>query len=178
MSKKKAITKDNFFKIPRYDGCGVYAIVSWEDMSCYIGSSRNIKQRATQHHTLLKAGIHQNRNLQKAYNDGKILRFLLLSKLPKEIENDVLLMIEYLYMLQISFKCFGLYNVVPSSDCYRTRQEVLMVHIIARLDMLVSASSNIENALQKEYGSKSGYMRNTKYKEWSAKQEIKQSEGK
>lgn len=31
------------FRIPQYEGCGIYAIVNSKKMSCYIGSSKNIK---------------------------------------------------------------------------------------------------------------------------------------
>lgn len=53
------------FRIPQYEGCGIYAIVNSKKMSCYIGSSKNIKLRAINHKAHLKKGKHHNKLLQK-----------------------------------------------------------------------------------------------------------------
>lgn len=165
MGKKQS----DFFKIPKYNGCGIYAIICWEDFSCYVGSTTNMRNRANQHKSELKKGKHKNKNLQLAYDKGKILRFVILSKLDDDTPKDILLLEEYLYMLQMKYKCFDLYNIQPSSELYKTKTERLQVSILCILDNIISASGNIENALIDEYGSNSGYMRNTKYREWSAK---------
>lgn len=173
MARKKHCTEDDFFEIPKYSGCGIYAIVSVEDFKCYVGSTSNIKNRAYHHKTALKSGKHTNKGLQKAHDEKKILRFIILQKVDKDINKDVLLLLEYFYMLQMRYKCFGLYNEVPKSGYYGKQDEVLKAHILGRINGILCASENIENALEKECGSKSGYLRNTKYREWSAKHEIK-----
>lgn len=173
MARKKHRTEDDFFEIPKYNGCGIYAIVSVEDFKCYVGSTSNIKNRAYHHKTALKSGKHPNKGLQKAHDEKKILRFIILQKVDNDINKDVLLLLEYFYMLQMRYKCFGLYNEVPKSGYYGRQDEVLKSHILGRINGILCASKNIESALEKEYGSKSGYLRNTKYREWSAKREIK-----
>lgn len=173
MARKKHRTEDDFFEIPKYSGFGIYAIVSVEDFKCYVGSTSNIKNRAYQHKTSLKAGTHINKGLQKAHDDKKILRFIILQKVDSGIDKDIILLLEYFYMLQMRYKCFGLYNEIPKSGNYRKQDEVLKAHILGRISRILRASENIESALEKECGSKSGYLRNAKYREWSAKHEIK-----
>lgn len=173
MARKKHHTEDDFFEIPKYSGCGIYAIVSVEDFKCYVGSTSNIKNRAYHHKAALKSGKHTNKGLQKAHDEKKILRFIILQKLDSDINKDILLLLEYFYMLQMRYKCFGLYNEVPKSGHYGKQDEVLKAHILGRINGILCASENIESALEKECGSKSGYLRNTKYREWNAKHEIK-----
>lgn len=172
MARKKYHTEDDFFKIPKYNGCGIYAIVSVEDFKCYVGSTSNIKNRAYHHKTALRSGKHSNKGLQKAHDEKKILRFIVLQRIENDISKDFLLMMEYFYMLQMRYKCFDLYNEVPKSGYYKNQTEILKSHILGRMNAMTSASENIESALVKECGSKSGYLRNTKYREWSAKHEI------
>ena len=43
------------FRIPQYEGCGIYAIVNSKKMSCYIGSSKNIKLRIPEKPRKIKA---------------------------------------------------------------------------------------------------------------------------
>ena len=143
------------------------------DFICYVGSTSNIKNRAYQHKTSLKAGTHTNKGLQKAHDEKKILRFIILQEVDNGIDKDIILLLEYFYMLQMKYKCFGLYNEVSKSGYYGNQSEVLKAHVLGRINGILRASENIENALEKECGSKSGYLRNTKYREWSAKHEIK-----
>lgn len=165
----------DFFSVPKYDGCGVYAIVSWEDMSCYVGSTRNIKNRANQHKKSLIKGEHPNKNLQAAYNDGKILRFVILDKVPEDIYSDNLLLLEYIYMLEMKWKCFDLYNVMPTQSHYRNQAESLIMHIVCRLMGIVGSEKNIKSAIKKTYGREVGRMMNTKYRELDARYEIEHS---
>ena len=172
MAKKKHKTEDDFFEIPKYAGCGVYAIISIEDFKCYVGSTSNIKTRAYHHKTALITGKHTNRGLQEAHDEKKILRFIILQRIECDIDKDVLLMLEYFYMLQMKYKCFDLYNEVPKTGCYKNQIEALKINVLGKLDGIISASKNIEKSLEKECGSKSGYLRKTKYREWGARREI------
>ena len=79
------------FRIPQYEGCGIYAIVNSKKMICYIGSSKNIKLRAINHKAHLKKGKHHNKLLQKDFENGNSFRFIILCKLDSNIDNDLLI---------------------------------------------------------------------------------------
>lgn len=167
--KKQAI---DFLKIPKYDGCAIYAIVNWEDFSCYVGSTRNANKRVYQHKNALIKGQHANKRLQEDADNQKILRFVMLHKLPQQIDNETLLLLEYFYMLQMRWKCFKLYNQIPKKGCYMNETEALKIHILCKIDSIIKAAEKIEKAMFKTYGIKTGYMLNTKYREYEAKRQI------
>lgn len=169
---KKAI---DYFEIPKYKGAGIYAIVNWEDFTCYVGSSMNIKQRARNHKTTLNNGKHINKGLQEAKNNNKILRFVVLCKLDSNINKDELLLLEYIYMLGMKHKCFNLYNTIPKEQIGPLTGETIAHHIVCQVLGMAKTSDNIEKSIIDIYGINTGYMRNTKYREWDAKQEMKNS---
>jgi len=48
--------------------CGIYAIINKVNGKMYIGSSRNLSNRKSQHFSDLRSNIHDNNYLQKAWN--------------------------------------------------------------------------------------------------------------
>lgn len=174
--RKKSVKREkaiDFFEIPEIEKSGVYAIVNFEDFCCYIGSTGNIKKRATEHKRSLINGKHTNKYLQDAANDNKILRFVVLKEFEEQPQKDILLLIEYCYMLEMGVKCFELYNIQPQGHYDRKNKYDALVETIAcSIVGMIKAAENIENAIYKTYGTNTGYMLNTQYREYRAKKEI------
>lgn len=174
--RKKSVKREkaiDFFEIPETEKSGVYAIVNFEDFRCYVGSTGNIKRRATAHKSALISGNHTNKYLQDAANDNKILRFVILKEFEEQPQKDVLLLLEYCYMLQMEVKCFELYNIQPQGHYNRKNKYDALVETIANSIVgMIKAAPNIENAMYKTYGTNTGYMLNTQYREYWAKKEI------
>ena len=174
--KKKAIKREkaiDFFEVPETENAGVYAIINFEDFCCYVGSTGNIKKRATAHKHALINGNHTNKYLQDAANNNKILRFVILKEFEEEQQKDILLLIEYCYMLKMHVKCFKLYNIQPQGH-YNTKDKynALIETIALSLSRIIKTSENIEDAIYKTYDTNTCYMLNTKYREYWAKKEI------
>lgn len=167
--KKQAI---DFLKIPKYDGCAIYAIVNWEDFSCYVGSTRNANKRVYQHKNALTNNKHANKGLQKAADDKKILRLVIFQKMPQETSNEILLLLEYFYMLQMKRKGFDLYNQVPKTGRNKNLEQAIATHIIFKIAEIIKPGEKIEKAMIKTYGMQTWYMHNTKYRELVAKDQI------
>lgn len=70
----------HLFEIPEYDGMGIYAIIDEND-KMYIGSSKNIKSRLSQHRNAL-AGGYGNKKLLEALEKGLTFRCEILEKVP------------------------------------------------------------------------------------------------
>lgn len=169
MAKKKAF---DFFKIPKTSNAGIYAIVNWEEFSCYVGSTDNLRRRASQHKTQLKKGEHISQKLQEAKNENKILRFVVLREFDFNISRSKLIFAEYCYMLEMRNKGFFLYNTNPCGKDFEKQGEILEKTIINCAVSSFGTYGHIEEAMHKEYGINTGYMRNTKYREFFAKKEI------
>lgn len=167
--KKKAI---DFFEIPKTTNAGIYAIVNWEDFSCYVGSTRNLNQRAMQHKMQLKRGEHGVAKMQEAKDKNRILRFVILREFDFDISKFDLLLAEYCYMLEMKYNCFDLYNTNPSARNYKNQTDALEKTIVHHVVSNFGAYRHIGDAMKNEYGINIGYMRNTKYREYFAKKEI------
>lgn len=59
--------------------CGIYMIWCIKSNKAYIGSSKNIKRRTSQHKSRLQKGIHVNRHLQSAFSKYGIDSFLFIT---------------------------------------------------------------------------------------------------
>lgn len=171
MARKK--TAMDFFVIPKTRKPGIYAIVNWEDMACYVGSTNDLKSRAQSHKIALMNGKHVCKELQFAKDRNKILRFVVLREIDKSIIKSDLLLMEYCYMLEMVRQSFRLYNKQPKSKHNESQLDCLSWHITCSiLYSHLHADRYIDKALKQEYGINAGYMRNTKYREFKAKQEI------
>lgn len=58
------------YNVPDYKGPGIYEITDLNNGYVYIGSSKNIHKRITEHFSSMKRGIERNPGLQEAYDDG------------------------------------------------------------------------------------------------------------
>lgn len=170
MARKK--TAMDFFVIPKTRKPGIYAIVNWEDFSCYVGSSQDIRKRAQSHKTALKAGKHVCKELQEAKDKGKILRFIVLLEFENTVSRDELILAEYCYMLSMRYKSFGLYNTQPKETEWCNKTKAIENHVISSVLSRYATDRHIEHSLEKEYGRVSAFMYNTKYREKEAKKEI------
>ena len=153
--------KQEIFHTPNYDGCGVYAIVNSQKMICYIGSSKNIKLRATNHKTHLRKGKHANKLLQKDFDNGSSFRFIILCKLDADIENDSLIAYEKMYMLSAMDNYFDVYNLLPKTKWNNQRSWIIQ-HLIGYFMNKYRTSENFIFALKSEYGTTPAYMHNRK----------------
>lgn len=149
------------FCIPQYDGCGIYAIVNSQKMSCYIGSSKNIKLRAINHKTHLKKGKHSNKLLQKDFENGNSFRFIILCKLDSNIDNDLLIVYEKMYMLSAMDNYFELYNLRPKTQ-WNDQRIWIIQHIIHYFMNKYKISENLVSAFKNEYKTTPAYMHNRK----------------
>jgi group I intron endonuclease len=50
------------------DFMGVYKVVNTATNECYVGSSRNIRKRTSEHFRLLRSGLHPNNLLQRSFD--------------------------------------------------------------------------------------------------------------
>lgn len=69
---KRSTSNDNLPKLSEYDKLsavpGVYGIHNLIDRKVYIGSTLDLRNRIRKHHEMLRAGRHQNRYMQNAWN--------------------------------------------------------------------------------------------------------------
>ena len=77
--------------------CGVYCIRCKVNNKAYIGSSKNIKKRWNEHKSLLKTGMHDNKQLQEDYNKYGADNFLYLILI--NCEPQMLFKYESMYIL-------------------------------------------------------------------------------
>lgn len=47
---------------------GIYRVVDKHAGACYVGQSRQVKKRVSDHFNLLRKGIHPNKNMQKSFD--------------------------------------------------------------------------------------------------------------
>lgn len=95
------------FEIPEYNGAGIYAIFNINNKNVYVGSSRNIKQRALSHRCNITSGTHGNPKLREDSKAGHDFAFIILEKAGRDID---LLTAEDLYMLVFVYRGYTLYN--------------------------------------------------------------------
>lgn len=161
MAKKNNSSTD-CFSLPASTKPAIYAIVNIEDFSCYVGSTQNLRLRAMEHNANLLKNKHVCKPLQEAKNSGKKLKFLVLCEFEK-ISRSNLIIAEYCYMLQMLEKGFCLYNTNPRSK-YSSQKEAIIFNIIVKVVSSFGTDRKIENAIQKEYGEKSSYIKRNRSK--------------
>lgn len=142
------------FKIPDYDGCGVYAIINLADFKAYIGSSANIKERASRHRSALRRGKHNVKQLQKDVD--KNLRFVILQKFDADIDMDDLHIIEYVFMIKFMDRDFSLYNIRPflKKDRFAPKKSKReMIYEIIALHTIGKYKGIADERIKEEFGS-------------------------
>ena len=98
-------------------------------MRCYIGASKRIKYRASQHRSDLKSGKHANKLLQEDFSNGTKLDFIIIYKPDKNISKDDFIALEKLYMLTAIEEGFEIYNMIPKTN-WRKQTDWINIHLV------------------------------------------------
>ena len=153
--------KEKVFDIPIYCGSGVYAIVNRNKMKAYIGKSGNIKYRAIEHEKKIREGKHEIEELSNDNNDD--LAFIVLHKIYDKNE-ELLSMLEELYMFTFSKKGFYLYNK-NGAGYYKNSSEIAL-GICARLSSYFYIKENMMDGYFEKFGNQYHFdMRSVRAKE-------------
>lgn len=67
---------------------GVYVIHHTQTGGFYVGSAGNVGERLSKHRSRLSLGVHENRNLQAAYNNSQDLTFTTMATVSREAAFD------------------------------------------------------------------------------------------
>lgn len=108
----------------KYNYAGVYCLINNRSGKTYIGSSKNIGMRIDQHQAALKAGRHENKNMQADYNNGDRFQASVVLKVvcDRKIE---LFTKEAETINRMKAKGHDLYNVQPmTGEYYETREQI------------------------------------------------------
>ncbi len=147
------------FDIPKYDGCGIYAIINVHKMMCYIGSSGNIKRRAEDHRNALKRNRHANKALQSDYNNGARFDFVILEKIVDDVAKDFLIAKEKMYMLSALDNCFSIYNLLPKTES-ESQREWICTHLLWYFTRKYNTKETLIECFKEKYGVTPAYMKN------------------
>ena len=116
---------------------GVYGFWNIENGKIYIGSSKNIKSRINNHLSKLRNGRHENKEMQKDFDDGN--KFMVFNVL--EVDNTKNLR----YFENISIIRFDAinkgYNKQPITE-HETREENKIRLIAGELDYYYNGADN------------------------------------
>lgn len=98
-------------EIPKTNYPGIYALVNLENGKCYVGKTKNLNQRITQHLEKLKRGQHENKTMQEDYNKNSIFKSVILEEFSYNVHPKELTQAEILYIgLYQSYKKEHGYN--------------------------------------------------------------------
>ncbi|MSU03105.1 GIY-YIG nuclease family protein [Tissierella pigra] len=100
-------------EIPKTNYPGVYALVNLENGKCYVGQTKNLRNRISQHFGKLKKGEHDSETMQDDYDNGHIFKPVILKEFKKEYDETKLEDYENLYI--------GLYQSHKTQHGYNTR---------------------------------------------------------
>lgn len=127
-----------------YKFSGVYCIKNTVNGKVYIGSSRNMPYRKTNHFYLLNKNIHNNRHLQFAYNKYGRENFIFI--VLENIVESRLLIREQHWMdkLKASDRNYG-YNIRPRADSHAQSNETKKI-----LSLIKIGKSNLPNGKHSE----------------------------
>lgn len=148
-----------YYKMPHYQGAGVYAIFNVIDMMVYVGETTNIKKRAHQHLYLLKTGKHPISKLQNDVN--KNLRFVILKRVSDYEVNNIRIA-EMVFILKMHEYGFRLYNkpckfIDMSGEVNRRRIEESIA-----LNVIYNYREDGIDEIKKEYGCQIWHMQRMK----------------
>lgn len=152
---------NNIFEIPEYKNCGIYAIINVKKMMCYIGSTGNIRKRAIEHNNSLIKNHHSNKPLQDDYKKGEKLDFIILEKIDGNVEKDFLIAKEKMYMLSAIDNYFGIYNLLPKTECENQR-EWICTHLLWYFTRNYNTKETLIKRFKEKYGVAPAYMKNRK----------------
>lgn len=87
---------------------GVYALVNHSKKKCYIGQTKNLKDRIACHVNTLDTGKHHCKELQEDYSNGDKIEIIILAE-TKEYSDDRKCLEDY-YIMCLHERNIGLYN--------------------------------------------------------------------
>lgn len=87
---------------------GVYALVNHSKKKCYIGQTKNLKDRIACHINTLDTGKHHCKELQKDYSNGDKIEIIVLAE-TKEYSDERKCLEDY-YIMCLHERDIGLYN--------------------------------------------------------------------
>lgn len=112
-------------KYIKYNGAGIYCLTNERSGKKYIGSSKNIGLRVDQHQAALKAGRHENAEMQADYNNGD--RFLASVVMCTICDHKAELFTKEAETInQMRQEGRSLYNVQPmNGEYYATKDQII-----------------------------------------------------
>lgn len=133
-------------EIPDKNTPGIYALLNIEKGKCYIGKTKNIGRRITQHIDALERYAHKNIEMQTDYAAGDKFKLTILNEYPTDVESTYLDYEEAKYIAlyeshkkEHGYNTEGILNSFSPAQIARMKQAEEMSKII----------ENIEARLQK-----------------------------
>ena len=129
-----------------YNGPGIYALINVYNLAVYIGCTRHVITRSKSHYSSLKNNKHPNKKMQKYYNGGKY-RFIVLERLPEDISDFKLHLLERMYIYDF---CKRRNYIV----CNREAENIDRLKDLIFFDIFeeYSIRQNTNKAFKNEYG--------------------------
>lgn len=155
----------NNFVIPKYNGAGIYCIINIENCRVYVGQSKNIHRRAYAHKNDFINNNHNISDLTTAYNNNYLF-FIILDKY-NNIDNEMLLFMEKVYMLAFDDLGFDLYNDKCVNDNYYGRvgkPNYIQVNVLADILWMTGATDKVKKAINNRFNMSPANLLRTKYR--------------
>lgn len=102
------------------DFMGVYKVVNTTTNECYVGSSRHVRKRTSEHFRLLRKGLHPNPLLQRSFNGYGESSFKWDLEVLCEDENDLGTIEEMFLREEASFEEPSVFNISTSAKAPMT----------------------------------------------------------
>ena len=134
----------NNFKIPKYEGGGVYIIYDCRTGRAYIGQSQNIYKRLKTHEYAMKKCNHFISDLNISYKYNMVFCDIL----HKCEDHDLRLILEKMYFCEALCLCVKLYN---KSIEMRDGVNGLFVHIAIMIMSYFKVRDNIQNSIKNKF---------------------------
>ena len=157
--------KNNFI-VPRYNGAGIYCIINIENCRVYVGKSKDIHNRAYSHKNALINNKHRISDLITAYNNNYLF-FIILDRYNNDIDDEMLLFMEKVYMLAFDDLGFDLYNEKCVNDDYYGRigkPNYIQLHVLTDVLWMTGALDNVKKAIDNKFGMSPANLLKTKYR--------------
>ena len=100
---------------------GVYCLTNTNNGKCYIGSSKDILKRITQHFYLLQNETHTNKKLQMDYSNGDVIDWKIIKKCGSNLHKELFLQ-EYKAIKKYLKNGIKLYNTAKMNGDYYTSE--------------------------------------------------------
>lgn len=121
---------------------GIYIIKCIQTKKYYVGSAGSVYNRLQKHKRLLEKSRHHNKGLQADYNAGYDFQISIIQEFNNQEQPDLIIAIEYLYMIDLLEKGLYLYNSesIPHKD--QDAKQYFINCILGRLRRLYDIEFN------------------------------------